>query len=57
MNALWASLLLLFAACSDGGPDSVGNNDTIFTGVSGVILLGVAIWFLVRYLRKKKGTS
>ena len=52
---LASAVCFLLAACSDGGPDSEGNNDTMFTGFSLVIvivILGLAFWF---YTRKKRG--
>lgn len=45
-------VLNLFVAC---GEDGDGNNDTLFTGLSGVIILAVVIWILVRVVRKNDG--
>jgi LPXTG-motif cell wall-anchored protein len=43
---LWipAVLLFLFAACGDDG----GDEDSLFTGLSGVIIVALVIWFVVR---------
>jgi LPXTG-motif cell wall-anchored protein len=53
MYALLVTVLLLLVACSDGGPDSTGNNDTVFTGLSGIVVLGILIWLVVRHFNKK----
>jgi hypothetical protein len=56
MNVWWAAALMALAACSDGGPDSTGNNDTLFTGLSGIVVLGIVIWLVVRHHNKKGKT-
>jgi hypothetical protein len=40
-------LLLLLSSCGDDG-----NNDTVLTGFSGVIILGLVAWIVVHFLRK-----
>jgi len=42
-------LLLFMTAC---GNDDNGNEDTLFTGFSGVIILVLVVWFFARRSRK-----
>lgn len=46
MIALW--ILVLMAACGDNG-----NDDTILTGFSGVIIFGIIAYVIYRYVRRK----
>lgn len=52
---VWAVpiLFFLFTACDDGGPNSEGNNDTLFTGLSGVVIFIIVVWLVLRALRKR----
>jgi hypothetical protein len=50
LQLLWIPAVLLFmAAC---GNDDNGNEDTLFTGFSGVIILVLIVWFFARRSRK-----
>jgi len=51
--AVYALAFLVLAACDDGGPNSEGNNDTIWTGLSGLLILIVVVWLIVRAIRKR----
>ena len=42
--------MLLLVAC---GGDEQGNDDTLFTGLSGVIILGLAIFFIMRAMKRR----
>ena len=55
--AMAAVATLFLSACDDGGPDSDGNNDTLFTGLSGIIILGVVIWLIWRAMKKRGGNG
>jgi hypothetical protein len=46
-----AAAMLTAAACGDDG--SGGNEDTLFTGLSGVVILGAAVWFILRKIRSR----
>jgi len=49
---VWIPTVLRFlAAC--GGDDDGGNEDTLFTGFSGVIILALVDWFLMRKARNR----
>jgi hypothetical protein len=53
-NALTANLALivmLFAACGENGD---GNDDTLWTGISGVVILVIVIWLILRAMKKRK---
>lgn len=51
MRFLWIPTLLLFlAACGD---DDNGNEDTLLTGFSGVVIFALVIWFVVRTMKKR----
>ena len=43
-------LLLLLAAC---GNDENGNEDTLLTGFSGLVILAIVIWLVVRMARNR----
>jgi len=45
------AVLLLLAACGDDGEG--GNEDTLFTGFSGVIILLLVVWFVMRKVRNR----
>lgn len=50
---IWVPAVLLFlAACGDdnGG----GNEDTLFTGFSGVVILVLVVWFVMRKARNRR---
>lgn len=44
------SALLLLAAC---GNDENGNQDTLLTGFSGLVILAIVIWLVVRMARNR----
>lgn len=43
-------VLMLLAAC---GNEDGGNEDTLLTGFSGLVILAVVIWLVVRMARKR----
>ncbi len=45
------TVLLFFAACGDDNDG--GNEDTLFTGFSGVVILALVVWFLMRKVRNR----
>jgi len=45
------SVLLLLSACGDD--NNGGNGDTLFTGFSGVIILVLIVWFVMRRTRSR----
>ena len=48
---IWIPTVLLFlSAC--GGDDN-GDEDTLLTGFSGVIILAIVVWLIVRSMRKR----
>jgi hypothetical protein len=50
--ALSAMSLIFFAAC---GEDGDGDGDTLLTGFSGLVIVCLVIWGVVRYARKRGG--
>lgn len=50
MTLLWAAVMGFLAAC---GEDGDGDNDTLLTGVSGVVILVLVIWGISRAVRKR----
>jgi hypothetical protein len=48
MTTAWMLLLFFLGACGDDG-----NNDTIWTGLSGVIIAVVLVVIILRWLRKR----
>ena len=50
VKVLIPAVLMTFAAC---GNDDNGNEDTLFTGFSGVIILALVIWMVVRMAKKR----
>lgn len=48
--ALILAMSLMFLACGDDGE---GNEDTLFTGLSGLIIIVVAGYFLYRWWAKR----
>lgn len=48
MMYVW--LLLLLGACGDNG-----NNDTVLTGFSGVLIFGVVAWIVYRVVKNRTG--
>jgi hypothetical protein len=51
VSVLLVALMALFAACGEDG----SNNDTILGGFSGVLIFGLVVWIIYRYVSKKKG--
>jgi hypothetical protein len=47
---LWTAAMLLLVAC---GNDNKGNDDTLLTGFSGFIILVIAVFFVVRAMKKR----
>jgi hypothetical protein len=48
---IWIPAVLLFlSAC--GGDDN-GEGDTLLTGLSGVVILAIVVWLIVRSMRKR----
>ena len=47
---LVGAMMLALAACGD---DDGGEGDTLFTGLSGVIIVALVIWFLMRSRRNR----
>ena len=47
----WVALMAVLIAC--GGNDNGGSDDTLLTGLSGVVIVGVVVWLVVRSMRKK----
>lgn len=45
------ALLLLLAACGD--EDGEGNGDTLLTGFSGLVILIIVVWLLLRAFRSR----
>jgi hypothetical protein len=43
-------MMLTLAACGD---DDGGEGDTLFTGLSGVIIVAIVIWFFMRSRRNR----
>ena len=52
LQLLWIPAALLFLA-SCGNDDNGGNEDTLFTGFSGVIILVLIVWFVMRKARNR----
>ena len=51
LQLLWIPAALLFmTAC---GNDDGGNEDTLFTGFSGVVILVLVVWFVTRKMRNR----
>ncbi|MDQ3945083.1 MAG: hypothetical protein M3357_08055 [Actinomycetota bacterium] len=48
--SLWVAVLTLMAACGDEGN---GNEDTLLTGFSGVLILAIVIFLIVRSMKKR----
>lgn len=49
---VWAAgISMLAAACGEDGEG--GDNDTLLTGLSGLIILIIAVWLIVRALNKR----
>jgi hypothetical protein len=51
MTALLVAFMLVLAACGENGE----NNDTILGGFSGVLIFGLIVWVVFRYVSKRKG--
>lgn len=52
MNPLWLTVMVLLVAC---GEDN-GNTDSILGGFSGVLIFGIIVWVVFRYVSKKGKT-
>ena len=51
LQLMWIPAALLFmTAC---GNDDGGNEDTLFTGFSGVLILVLVVWFVMRKARNR----
>ena len=50
VNVVLGTILIVFVGC--GGDDN-GNDDTLLTGISGVVIAAIAIWFVVRAMKKR----
>jgi len=50
LRILSGAVMLALAACGD---DDGGDGDTLFTGLSGVIIVGIVIWLVVRSRRSR----
>ncbi len=51
--AAWPVLAAaMLTACGEDGSGG-GNEDTLFTGLSGVVILGAVIWFVLRKVRSR----
>ena len=48
---LWVTLMAMLIACGDNG--NGGNDDTLLTGLSGVVIVGLVVWLVVRSMRKR----
>lgn len=44
------AVFLLLSAC---GGDDDGGEDTLLTGLSGVVILALVVWLIVRSMRKR----
>ncbi len=52
-RAVWPVLVAaMLTACGDDG-NGGGNEDTLLTGLSGVVILGAVIWFALRKLKSR----
>lgn len=51
MTVMLTALLLFLSAC---GEDGEGNEDTIFTGLSGVVILIIVVWLVMRAVKKRR---
>lgn len=47
---VWVALMALLVAC---GNDGNGNEDTLLTGFSGVVILAIVVVLLVRAMKKR----
>lgn len=52
MTMLWAAVMGWLVACGDDGN---GDNDTLLTGLSGVVILVLVLWGISRAVRKHRG--
>lgn len=50
MTAVLVSLLVLLAACGGDGP---GNDDTLWTGLSGLVIAVLLVVVLLRWLNRR----
>lgn len=51
LYVLAGALMMFLAACGDDGD---GNDDTLLTGFSGLIIAAVVIWLIVRAVKKRR---
>jgi hypothetical protein len=52
LQLIWIPAALLFMTACGNDDNGNGNEDTLFTGFSGVVILVLIVWFLVRRSRK-----
>ena len=53
LQLIWIPAALLFMFMTACGNDDNGNEDTLFTGFSGVIILVLIVWFVMRKARNR----
>lgn len=53
LYALAGALALFLAACEDEDGTG-GNDDTLLTGLSGLVILIIVIWLIARAVRKRR---
>lgn len=52
--AVWPVLAVaMLTACGDDG-NGGGNEDTLLTGLSGVVIFGAVIWFVLRKVKSRR---
>lgn len=52
--AVWPVLVAaMLTACGDDG-NGGGNEDTLLTGLSGVVIFGAVIWFVLRKVKSRR---
>lgn len=49
MIYLLAALMVVLAACGENGE----NNDTLLGGFSGILILGIVVWIIYRYMSRR----
>jgi hypothetical protein len=53
LQILWIPAALLFLSSCGNDDNGNGNEDTLFTGFSGVIILVLIVWFVMRKARNR----
>jgi len=51
MTTIWFVVMSVLAACGD---ENGGNEDTVLTGFSGVLIFGIVVWVIWRYVSKRR---